>query len=421
MSKNRNSYCLLLGSELNRQRSLIGAARSTELPIAVIHKNSKINQSFYADIVLEGDANEPEQVLNAVKRYAQETGLTPEYVIPLTEMTIKTGLLISEYYKLPYFSSDVVNTATDKSKMKAAFEEFNLPIPKYESFSDISGLNNALTNLSLPVVIKPRNAGGSEGVRMISTYSEVESCYNYLENCSINNNKLYGSDTSLYVVEEFIDAAYEVSVEVLNTGNGQYIIAMTDKYLGEQPYFVEMGHVVPSIWSENKNIREVAVDACKALNIDRGMAHVELKVTGNGEPILMEVNARPGGDLIMSLVEKVVKLNPLQLHCSSYINPKSQPVPEVVSEGQAAIAFLNAKEGVVVNVILPSTQDLPEAVVALNIYRKLGDTSKPCIDSHSRDGSIELYWPNNTKKHYLREHIDLAEKLTKQCLTIESH
>ena len=60
-----------------------------------------------------------------------------------------------------------------------------------------------------------------------------------------------------------------------------------------------MGHSQPSRLPVDvqEAIRNVTVAACKAIGIDKGPAHVEMKVTKRG-PVMIELGARMGGDNI---------------------------------------------------------------------------------------------------------------------------
>lgn len=62
---------------------------------------------------------------------------------------------------------------------------------------------------------------------------------------------------------------------------------------------MEMGHTQPSQlpFEIQQQIRKVAKSACKSVGIDKGPAHVEMKVTARG-PVMIELGARMGGDNI---------------------------------------------------------------------------------------------------------------------------
>ena len=78
-----------------------------------------------------------------------------------------------------------------------------------------------------------------------------------------------------------------------------HVIQITDKLTTGAPYFVEMGHNQPSLLPKNiqQQIEKVAKMAVKALGIQNGPSHTEIKVTSEG-PKIVEIGARLGGDNI---------------------------------------------------------------------------------------------------------------------------
>lgn len=98
-------------------------------------------------------------------------------------------------------------------------------------------------------------------------------------------------------LEEFLVSDKEVSVEVYCTPHGPEVAAVTEKFLSPQPYFAETGHRVPYPGADADKLAETARRACIALGIDRGVAHVEIKILSDGYYVI-EVGARPAGDKI---------------------------------------------------------------------------------------------------------------------------
>jgi len=404
---------------MNRDRALLGAARSTALPIAVMYKNGTINSHRFADIILPGDANKTNDVLDAINTYKERTGSTPENVIPLTEMSIIPGLVVAERYGLPYLSDETVTLVRDKFRMKSAFKKQGIPTPNFAEFKTLEELRLLVSEMGFPCVVKPRNAGGSEGVRMLRNESEIEVCFDVLQQQSRTNKEVYNTEEAMFQVEEFVDAPYEVSVEVLNTPKGRTAVAVTDKYLSPPPYFVELGHVIPSRFSDNARIQQYALSACEALNLDRGMAHVELKVFENGDATVIEVNARPGGDNIMDLAERSTGLNLFQLHCQAFLSDTFDFKETVDISGVSTIAFMQARKGEISKVSAPRSFELESCIKSFRIWANVGDKSDKWINSHSRQGAIEYYWPQAEEAYDFEGCYTLAQELAEKYISVK--
>ena len=413
------NYCLVLGSEMSRDRAILGVARATGDPVAIMIPGAPINTQRFADLVLRGNPNNPVEALNAVTLYEQKTGIVPSAVIPLTEQSLSSGFAIAERYSLPYLSANTMDCVRNKRRMKEKFEEAGVPVPRFATFSSLEELRDQIAALGLPVVIKPQSLSGSKGVVLVRSESDIATAYSHLLGAVERYEADYGLSGSKLMVEQYIVAQQELSAEVLNTPTGRYVLALTDMWIGDEPYFVNTGHALPSIHSGNAGIRAVALAACAALGIDRGVSCVEMKLLADGGIMLLEVAARPGGDNVMDMLERVLGVNVFELHARSYLKKEPWEFVPPAPKGRAAVAFLKAPAGVISDVRTPMASELPESVVGLSIWCQKGDVSSSCVDSSTRDGIVELYWPDDPALELTGVHMETARQLNERCFLIQ--
>lgn len=415
METNRKGqdYCLVLGSEKFRHRALLGAARATGLPIAILAPDATINGHAFADVAIAGNHCNPREALAALERHRARTGAKPAAIVPLIEMCVESGLAIAQAYGLTYMREDTVRKARNKYEMRQAFEAAGLPVPRYLPFSTFEELQAQSGRLRFPVVIKPRNAGGSEGVVLVKTPDELEQAFGHLRGAMTGYQARYALDESIFLVEEYVDAPFECSVILATSPRGVAVLAVEDKYLGAKPYFVEMGHSMPSVFAGSRVIRDTAVAACRALGMDRGVVEVEMKVHDADRVVLMELNSRPPGDCSLDMIESASGVNVFEMHAKAYLDDTYVPTA-LPLKGRAAIAFMNADAGTVQRVRLPPADALPASVVALQAWRRPGDVVVRSHDSNSRDGSVQFYWPDDPATDFLSEHLRTAATLAGQ-------
>lgn len=414
MSVSRNpEYVLLLGGDMPwRDRALLGAARANPAPVAVMQRGGPVNRNRSADLVVPGDPCSPGPALDAVVAYERSSGARPVAVVPLVEMAVQPGLAIAGHYGLPYLTPESVALVRDKGRMKQAFLDAGLRVPRFGSFSTLDDLRALAADIGFPAVIKPVHFGGSEGVRLVRDPSELEDAFAFTAGAMRGHARNFGLAEDLFQIEEYIASQVEVSVEVINSPQGRHVLAVTDKFLTAPPFFAELGHAVPSIHRENRRIPDAAFAACAALGMDRGIAHVEMRLLDDGTPVLMEVNARTAGDGIPDLVERVTGLNLFMLHCWSYSRDDLPSLAGRPGSGRAAIAFMKAPPGRIASVRQPVPGDLPPEVVGLHLWARAGDMSLPCVNSHTREGAVEFFWPDDPAVEPLDLHLRLTDDLT---------
>ncbi|ECG0939333.1 hypothetical protein DOR57_05155 [Salmonella enterica subsp. salamae] len=412
-----NRYILVLGGEFAlRERVLAGALRASGgMRVLTMAKNRMTPTIKFFDGYLPGDVADEQAVLDAVKEYEKKTGATPVAAIPMNDFTVRAASLLTEYYGLAGNSRETIHRCRDKFVMKQLLHDAGLPVPRFAAFSTLEELKNHITDIGLPVVIKPREMAGSLGVLKITREEDIERAFSRSVADVISLNGESHAPEDMFQVEEYIPAWQEVSVEVINQENYHRAVAVTDKYLGEEPHFVETGHSMPSVHSGNAQLRDIAERACHVLGIRYGMAHFEARITPKGEIKIIEVGARTGGDAIMDLIERCYGINPYELHVRSHLNALKPLPASLTSEGLSAVAFIKAPAGVIEKITLPAS--LPDYIVNMQITAKPLDVSKPLESWKTREGSVEFFWANREPEMGFREHLQAADEYARSLFT----
>lgn len=238
----------------------------------------------YADEFFNASTMDEDAVLKAAEEFK------PDGIMTLaTDMPMRGVSKASDKLHLHSISYETSFKATDKFEMIKAFKANGVPSPWYFAVDSIEELKALEGKISFPCIIKPTDNAGSHGVAKVLDFEELLANYEYSHSCSRHGK---------VIVEEYLDGP-EVSVEVMVVKGQVHILQITDKITTGAPHFVEMGHTQPSRLSADvqRQIREVAEAACNSLDLNKGPAHVEMKVTSRG-PVMIELGARMGGDNI---------------------------------------------------------------------------------------------------------------------------
>ena len=183
----------------------------------------------------------------------------------------------------------------------------------------------------------------------------------------------------------------EVSVEIMVIEGEPHILTVTDKFITPPPYFVELAHCEPSRLDAEtqRQIRKVAVQAVKAIGIEKAPAHVEIKVTKDG-PKIVELAARLGGDFITS---RLVPLSTGIDMVGASVLLATGEVPELTPKWNrgAAIHFLHTgpeQAGVITRITVPDVLYGLEGVEEICLYKKSGDSVQGTRSSNDRLGHV---------------------------------
>ena len=392
------SGLLLLGAnQFQRERALIGAECAYPGKILTVSKVAPYINNKYPLTTIASDESQPAKLCEDVIRYLEKSGIVLEGVVPLNDFVLNAGRAVATHFNLPYHSAATIQQARHKTLMKEALANAGLPVVTTKAFHSTNEALAIAESFGYPVVVKPLDFGGSGGVTKASNPNELKEAIQHAESHLNQFCPGVDADPKQLVIEPYIVSEREVSIEVINTPSFRQVIGITDKHLSPEPYFSELAHTVPSnLYNDKamvKHLEQVAIDACDALDIQYGMAHVEAKVTTDQQVVLIEIGARTAGGSIMDLYEKAMGVNLYQLHCQSYLGQLERADIPTAFLNTAAIGYLHPKPGVIsaINNALPDT--LPPAVDSIVIKTQPGTDVKSAQDWSTRNGFVEyILW-----------------------------
>jgi len=415
-----DQYLLLLGADiLLRERAVVSALRTFDGPVVGMSQTPQ-DCNRYFDEVLWADYYDADGALAAVQSYEKETGRRPAAVVPILEMNVHVAAAIAGHYGLPTVPAECLTLARDKHAMKQAFEAAGVPCARHRPFGTLADLVEVSAELTFPLVLKPRDFAGNVGTVKVNTPEELPAAYDYCRAGLLAVAPTYNFSDGRYQAEEFVESTHEISVEVLNCGELRTVLAVTDKIKLPPPYFTEIGQVVPSRETDNQAVRDLGLAACAALSMDRGIAHVEILVNGD-QLSVVEVAARPGGDGIQDLIDRVYGFNPYDLHILAYRDQLPE-LPEIPREpaGVGACVFLKAEPGLITE--LRPVPEFTEREEALYLSHRAGDRSAPASDYLTRNGVLEYFEKDAgvaDSAEVQRRAIELAQLRTRQIFAID--
>lgn len=192
---------------------------------------------------------------------------------------------VAERLGLPGIPYNTALDASDKERMRKRFKLSGVPSPEYLVLQDSVSTPFALP-FAYPVVVKPVDNMGSRGCRRADTPSELEQAV---------EDALHYSRSSRAIVEEYMEGP-EFSVDAIVYKGTIHICGLADRHIYYPPYFIEMGHTMPS--AVDATISEAVFSVFKrgirALGIDNGAAKGDIKYTPRGA-MIGEIAARLSG------------------------------------------------------------------------------------------------------------------------------
>jgi biotin carboxylase len=220
---------------------------------------------------------------------------------------------VAEDLGLPFHSPATAGALTDKARQRQALADAGLDMPpchlvrRHQSPHEISG---AVAKVGWPAVLKPRSAQGSRYTFLARDRAELDNLLVAL-----------GPNRPSMILEGYLpdDPARDgdpyagyVSVESLVSEGVISHLALTGRFPTAEN-FRETGFFIPAALDADSRsaVLDLATQAIRALGVETGCLHTEVKFTPDG-PRIIEVNGRMGGG-VPEMLERAAGVSLLDL------------------------------------------------------------------------------------------------------------
>lgn len=248
-------------------------------------------------------------VLDYVRAATNVAGSRPiDKLVGLDEFDVITAAMAREHLNLPGMSRSFALRFRDKLTMRNIAHKAGIPCPEFVGTFNAERINEFLTTVPAPWIIKPRHEVSAFGIRKCET---ADDAWNVLTDLDNRNN--WRDHPSQFLIERFIEGRVFHVDSVVE--NGKVVACGVSQY-GTTPFKVShhggvfTSSIVPYKSKVRKQLEVMNRALLMAFEYDRGVAHAEfLQSDATGEFYLLEVACRVGGAYIANVLEYACNFN----------------------------------------------------------------------------------------------------------------
>ncbi len=278
---------LILGAGLMQKPAILEAKKIAHTVVVDANKNAVCVP--LADEFFQIDLKNKEEIFSLAQKLNSHGNVLKGIFTAGTDFSTSVSYS-AQKLNLPCHSFLSTLNATDKSLMRECFKKNNVPSPSFAHFCQkdyrIEEISDFAQKIGFPLVVKPCDNMGARGCRIVREQNELFSAVN--DGFNFSRNKTI-------IIEEYM-AGPEFSIDALVYNGTLTVTGFADRHIFYPPYFIEMGHTLPSNIEENKKNELISVFAqgVKSLGLSCGAAKADIKYTKNG-PMIGEIAARLSG------------------------------------------------------------------------------------------------------------------------------
>ena len=303
-------------------------------------------------------------------------------IAPATNPAVPTQRALSLEYGTPYRpSAEAVLASASKARFRALVDDLGLPGYGWAHGAGEADLAVAVGGLRYPLVVKPDDAAGSRGIGCAEQPAELGPAI---------RRALDWSPRGEVIVEELVEGRH-CSVEAFLEEGEAAVLGVSERMVTGRPSFVTIAHLMPAELDTTmvRRVGKLVETICAAIGLDRGPVNFDLVVDELGEPYLIEMGARLGGNgldrlvwhtLGVNLVEAALKL---AVGEPQRLDPRPRGTGMVYALHSGRAGALAAIEG------LEAARRVP-GVVELELHAGVGDSVLPYEEGARKLGYLTI-------------------------------
>jgi biotin carboxylase len=283
MGKTESKTIAILGGGV-MQLPALRSAKGMNWTVILCDGNKNAVGRKYADYFECIDLKEKERIAEVLRSYKEKHGLSGVFTAG-TDFSTSVAWT-AEKLNLPGIPYRVALNATDKEKMRGVFTKHNVPSPAFVTLAAGTDAESVLERLVFPLVVKPVDNMGARGVSKVTTRAQLKH--------AVEQGMVY-SRSGRVIVEQYMEGP-EFSLDALIYKGKISICGVADRIIRFPPYFIEMGHTMPTGFDARTvdSLVSVFKKGIRALGIGSGAAKGDIILAKHG-PVIGEIAARLSG------------------------------------------------------------------------------------------------------------------------------
>lgn len=273
-------------------------------------------------------------------------------------------------------SEQATINASNKAVMKECFMSHGVRTAQYRKIQSLEEAEAFVKEYCYPVVLKVVDSSGSKGVAIVKTKEELCEQYPIVTK---ETKKDY------IIIEEFVEGEEFGAQAFVRDGKLTFVMPHGDMVFHSSTD-VPIGHYAP-YEKENELMADVTEQLQKcvsALAIDNTAINADF-ILSKGKVYVLEIGARAGATCLPELVSYYYDINYYEYLLRQCVGDPINHIVFTKRNASVVETLVSTKSGIVENI---TVGDLPEEVISLSIYPKIGDEVHTFRNAYDRIGTL---------------------------------
>lgn len=268
--------------------------------------------------------------------------------------------------------------ASNKAVMKDCFNKFGVRTAQYRMIFTLEEAEYFAQEYNYPVVLKVVDASGSKGIAIVKNLDELRNQYSLV----IKETK-----KEYIIVEEFISGEEFGAQAFVRDGELTFVMPHGDMVF-HSTTDVPIGHYAPYEREAEliEDITEQLQKCIMALGINNTAINADF-ILSKGKAYVLEIGARAGATCLPELVSNYYDINYYEYLLRQCVGDSVDYIKFERKNASIVETLVSKETGVLESI---TVGDLPEDVLSLDIYPKIGEVVHAFRNAYDRIGTLIL-------------------------------
>ena len=298
---------------------------------------------------------------------------------------------VAEKMGLPGCPYDSVKILQNKALFRQFLEMNGFNVPKSKAFKTY---DNALKNINyfqFPVFVKPVDSAGSKGVNKVNTIDELHTAVNEALSHSLRAKE--------FIIEEYIPTdGYSSDTDSFSINNDLVYISFSNQYFDEKAVnsYVPSAYSWPSKISTNHQLELIGElkRLVKLLKLGTSLYNIEVKVSPDNKPYIMEVSPRGGGNRLAEMLKYATGTDLIKHAVLAALGEKNINISMPEYKGYWAEIILHSRKNGVFKSIDIDPKIEKENLIETDVWVNPGDKINSFQSANNALGTLILKFDN---------------------------
>lgn len=364
---------LIVGAGIG-QVPAIEAARRLGWRSVVVDRSSTAPGMALADRAYTVDIVDLEGVLAVARDERVDGAMTMQSDLP-----VPTIGYVNQALGLAGVDVEVAATCSRKDLARLRWQAAGVPQPPFAVVRDLDEALAAVGRVGIPCVVKATDSSGSRGVVKVDHEAELSE--------AVREASKYLRSGPL-LIEGFVPGT-EVGAQTFSAAGKCELVLLHNDQVSAPPYMVPTGHSYPfeGRGVDEDELKRVIAGAVEALGIRDGPANVDVILTEDGRPMLLEIGARIGATCLPELTSVFTGIDWVEASLRSSVG--EQPQLQLAARQACAALIIEAPaDGILDRFEVEDWVRDDANVVELSFSARPGDTVSMLRKGTDRIGHV---------------------------------